>query len=313
MSSFGPGSEIGPYRVVRKLGRGSYGEVYEVEGNAAVKLMRRDRRTEQTIGRFLAEAAVMEKVGHHPCIMRLLAPVRDLPNDSGLYFAMELVNGGALDELVARGGYEIRTVLKIALGLAGGLERIHEAGILHRDLALSNVLLDRDGVPRISDFGLARYTEGSASEKTPDFWFAHGDPEFAAPERLFHIESGEVGDAYSLGAVLYSLYTRTSLYGLSELAFLYNLYNRPIERYFRTCLNHGLPCPKVDFKAVYEYYLTRAPKLDPRPAMPASEAVQEGMQELLCDLLEPDCWRRLQRFSSMSGVRERLIELGEMA
>lgn len=311
MTTFGPGSEIGPYRVVRQLGRGSYGEVYEVEGNAAVKLMRRDRRTEQTIGRFLAEATVMEKVGHHPCVMRLLAPVRELPEDNGLYFAMELVGGGALDDLVARGGYDIRTVLKIGRGLAGGLEQIHEAGILHRDLALSNILLDRDGVPRISDFGMARYTESSASEKTPDFWFAHGDPEFAAPERLFHIESGEVGDAYSLGAVLYALYTRQRLFPLSELAFLYNLYNRPIEKYFRTCLNHGLPCPKVDFKAVYEHYLKRAPKLEAVPAMATSSTIREGMQELLSDLLEPDCWRRLTRLSSMAGVRDRLMELGE--
>lgn len=312
MTSFGPGSEIGPYRVLRRLGRGSYGDVYQVEGNAAVKVMRRDRRTEQTVSRFLAEVSVMEKVGPHPCIMRLLAPARELPHQGGLYFAMELVSGGGLDELVARGGYDLRTVLKLARCLSSGLDQIHQAGVLHRDLALSNILLDSDGVPRITDFGMARYLESSASEKTPDFWFAHGDPEFAAPERLFHIESGEMGDVYSLGVVLYALYTRQGLFPLSELSFLYNLYNRPMESYFRTCLNHGLPCPKVDFKAVYEHYLKRAPAVEPVPAMEVSAGVREGMQELLRDLLEPDAWRRLRRFGSLSGVHDRLMELGEM-
>ncbi len=300
---------IGPHKVLRTLGRGSYGDVFEVEGGLAVKVMRADRRTEQITSRFVAEARVMEKVAH-PAVMALRAPLAELP-DGGLYFAMELVTGGKLDDLVARGGYDAATVLRIGESLAGGLAAIHEAGVLHRDLSLANLLLDDQGQPRISDFGMARYIESSASEKTPTFWFAHGDPEYTAPERLFHIESGEVGDAYSLGAVLYALYTRQTLFPLSELSFLYNLYNRPIEKYFRTCLNHGLPCPKVDFKTVYEHYLTRAPAVDARPAMAVSQTVRQGMQELLSDLLEPDYWRRLGRHGSMTGVQDRLRELGE--
>ncbi len=301
-------SAIGPFQVRRLLGRGSYGEVYEADGGLAVKVMRPDRQTPQQSARFRSEAAALAAV-EHPAVMALKAPLAELP-DGTLYFAMELVTGGSLADLVARGGYSGRQLLDIAAALADGLDCLHRAGVLHRDLAPSNILLDHELRPRIADLGMARTGQEGP---TPDFWFAHGDPEYAAPERLFHIESGEMGDCYSLGAVLYALYTRNNLFRLSELSFLYNLYTRQIEQFFRNCLQHGLPCPRVDFRAVYEHYVARAPELCFVPAVPVDPPVRQGIEEVLSDLLQPDSWRRLQRHESLSGVKERLSELGEVA
>ena len=75
------------------------------------------------------------------------------------------------------------------------------------------------------DFGLCRPTEASAGH-TPDFWFAHGDPDCAAPERLFHLESAEVGDAYSVGCILYALCTRQIVVPV-ERAFFSSIRSTP--------------------------------------------------------------------------------------
>jgi serine/threonine protein kinase len=297
---------LGGYRLLRPIGRGSYGEVYEAERDGrpvALKALRPDRQTAQMIGRFRAEAEAMARVGAHPHVVALESPPEDA--DGTLLFTMELVSGQTLEAFLARGGYDAAAALRIAAGIARGLDGIHQAGLLHRDLQPRNILLDDRGEPKISDFGLARRLEDSDGN-TPEFWFAHGDPETAAPERLFHIESGEVGDAWSLGAIIHRLFTRASIFRMSELSFLYSTYTRQMEQFFRTCIAHGLPCPRVDFRNVYEYYLARATPPSLELAFPLSPSTRRMLEEVVVDLLEPDCWKRLRRHGSVAAIADRL-------
>ncbi len=279
--------------IVRLLGEGSYGTIHEAhgpEGVVALKLLRKDRQTRQMTARFRREAEVLAACDH-PHVVALKTPVHEF--EGTLAFAMEYLPGGDLTG-------EVTDVLPLGKALAEALDHVHRKGYLHRDLSLKNVLRDAEGRPRLTDFGLCKPLE-AADGDTPNFWFAHGDPEFAAPERLFHIESGEVGDAYSLGAVLHRVATRQSLFALGQLSYLYNVYTKQMEQFNRTCLGQGLPCPKVDFGSVYDYYLTKAPPVEP--------CGPPGLAEVLADLLEPDYWKRLRRFGSLAGVAERLAEL----
>ncbi|MGE0494456.1 MAG: serine/threonine-protein kinase [Vulcanimicrobiota bacterium] len=305
---------LAEFSLEKRIGRGSYGDIFLAagpDGPAAIKVLRADRQTPQMTSRFRAEVAALEKVCDHPWVVSLKCPLREVA-EGGMYYAMEYLPGGTLDDLVKVGGYGLSQVLAVAAGLAEGLARIHQAGLLHRDLCLKNVLLDGQGGARISDFGLCRPTQQDEGA-TPDFWFAHGDPECASPERLFHIESGELGDVYSLGSVLYSLLTRRSLFALSELAFLYSIYTRQVEQFFRTCIQHQLPCPTIDFRAVYDHYLKRSPELKLTPlAVDVHRDQLAGLTEVVADLVEPDYWRRLKRFGSLEAVAARLRELGAL-
>ena len=293
-----------PLRVSRQLGEGSYGTIHEAHSAdgavVALKLLRRDRQTQQMISRFRQEAAALGACGPHPHVVGLALPLHE--HEGTLAFAMEFLPGGDLTG-------EASDVLAVGKALAEALDHIHARGFLHRDLSLKNVLRDEAGLPHLCDFGLCRPLERQEGD-TPNFWFAHGDPEFAAPERLFHIESGEAGDAYSLGAVLHRLATRQSLFALGQLSYLYNVYTRQMEQFFRTCINQGLPCPKVDFRSVYDFYLTRAPSLERAEFIPSlTETQRVGLHEVLADLLEADYWKRLRRFGSLAKVAERLGEV----
>lgn len=312
------GDRVGAVRVARLIGRGTYGEIYEAagpDGPVALKVMRPDRQTSQMRSRFQNEVEALETIPPHPNVVRILAPPEVLP-DGTRYFLMEYAEGGSLREWFRRGGYGAGEFLRIGTGLAAGLAAIHRAGILHRDLALENILLDSEGTPKISDFGLC-HQENGATGPTPEFWFAHGDPEFTAPERIFHLESGEVGDAYSLGAILYLLGTRRSLYLLGELSFLYATYVRQLEQFFRTCMAHQLPSPRVDLRPVYQYYVERAATAsrdEPPLVFPLGngKAPRERLLCLLDDLLHPDYLLRLRKFGSLGNVEQECRAIADL-
>jgi hypothetical protein len=196
---------IGRYRVVRRLGGGGMGNVYLAhdpqlnDRPVAVKVPRFDgplEVRESLLRRFLQEASAAASVPHHAHV----CPVYDHGESDGQpYLVMARLKG--------RGRFEdVREAVRLVRQSAEGLAALHAAGVIHRDLKPGNILLDHDGRPLLSDFGLARLAGGSGLTGPGAIL---GTPEYMAPEQteVGASEVAEAADVYGLGAVLYHLLT----------------------------------------------------------------------------------------------------------
>lgn len=197
--------QVGPYRLVRELGRGGMGVVYEAHHPSfdrplAVKRLLADQAAEVERVRFLREAELLARV-RHPNIVT----VHDLgtaPNGDP-YLVTDLVPGEALDSILRHGPLEPLRAAALVADLAGAVEAIHAVGILHRDLKPANVIVRPDGSPVLLDFGLARELAGERLTQTGEVM---GTPAYMSPEQANGVTSGldRRCDVYGLGGVLYS-------------------------------------------------------------------------------------------------------------
>jgi serine/threonine-protein kinase len=195
----------GRYRVVAPLGRGGMGEVYRADDLAlgvpvALKFLPGPLATDpDRLARFRKEVAVARRVSHPHCCR-----VYDLAEADGQPFlTMEYIDGEDLAGLLNRvGRLPEEKGLEIARQLCQALAAVHEQGLLHRDLKPANVMLDGRGRVRLTDFGLAAAAEDlSATE------LRSGTPQYMAPEQLAGREVSVRSDLFSLGLVLYELFT----------------------------------------------------------------------------------------------------------
>lgn len=196
----GDPDRIGPYRVVGRLGAGGMGRVYLARSKGgravAVKVVRpelaEDREFRQ---RFAREVAAARRVNG---VFTAGVVDADATADPP-WLATAYVPGISLDTAVARhGAWDVGAVTRLAAGLAEALEAIHAAGLVHRDMKPSNVLLAADG-PRVIDFGISTATEASAITRTG---VVIGTPGFMSPEQLTGERVGPASDVFALGAVL---------------------------------------------------------------------------------------------------------------
>ena len=201
-----PGTVLaGRYRIVGLLGRGGMGEVYraddlKLEQPVALKFLPHGLDGDgERLARFYREVRVARQVSH-PAVCR----VYDVAEADGHFFlSMELVDGENLASLLRRiGRLPPDKALEIARQLCAGLAAAHEKGVLHRDLKPANVMLDGQGNVRITDFGLAGLAESLRDEDVRS-----GTPCYMSPEQLQGREVTVRSDIYSLGLVLYELYT----------------------------------------------------------------------------------------------------------
>ncbi|MGW5682206.1 serine/threonine-protein kinase [Nonomuraea sp. NPDC003754] len=192
--------QVGPYRIVARLGAGGMGRVYlgrSKSGRAvAVKVVRPDLAEDREFRRrFAREVAVARTVNGFFTAGVVAAD----PHDSPPWLATAFVPGMSLDEAVAdHGPWPEASVLALGAGLAEALESIHAAGVVHRDLKPSNVLLAADG-PRVIDFGISVAAEDSRLTQTG---VAVGTLGFMSPEQLTGAPVGPASDVFCLGAVL---------------------------------------------------------------------------------------------------------------
>jgi serine/threonine protein kinase/tetratricopeptide (TPR) repeat protein len=200
---------VAGYEISEVLGRGGVGVVYKavhaaLNRTVALKmLLAGGFATRAERQRFAREAELVAKL-RHPNIVQ----VHDVGDLDGLpYFTMEFVEGGSLAEKLAGTPRPAREAAELMGTLARAMHAAHQAGIVHRDLKPSNVLLTAEGIPKISDFGLARYLEGGSS--LTQSGAALGTPSYMAPEqaRGKSREIGPLADIYALGAILYELLT----------------------------------------------------------------------------------------------------------
>ena len=207
------GQRLGAWEVVRAIGAGGMGEVFEArradgsyEGRAAVKLLKRGMDSAAVLQRFALERQALARLSH-PHIARLLdagASEQGLP-----YFVLEYVQGQPIDDAVKPLALEAR--LQLFLQLADAVAHAHRNLLVHRDLKPGNVLVDREGQVKLLDFGIAKALDP----------LEHGDgnttlggvrpytPNYASPEQIRGEPVSTATDIYSLGVLLYQMLTGT--------------------------------------------------------------------------------------------------------
>lgn len=209
-SGSAPWTSFSGLDLFEEIGRGGMGVVYRARQSAldrevAVKVLLRARFAgieERT--RFHREAQAAARL-RHPGIVGII----DVGETGGVpWFSMDYLPGSNLEELVRSHPINERRAAALVRSVAEALQHAHDHGVLHRDLKPSNILLDEDGEPRITDFGIARFATGSnrdsASTRSGQML---GSPGYAAPEQAFSGQSDERTDVHGLGALLYHLLT----------------------------------------------------------------------------------------------------------
>jgi len=201
--------DFGDYELLEEIGRGGQGVVYRAHQKSlnrtvALKVIGLGYwATEAHLKRFRREAEAAASLDH-PCIV----PIYEVGEREGsCYFSMKFVEGGQLDEVVRREPMLPRRAAGLIAKVARTVHYAHEHGILHRDIKPGNILLDANGEPHLTDFGLARLVETEST--VTGTLEVLGTPSYMAPEQAAgeHTKVSGATDVYGLGAVLYQLLT----------------------------------------------------------------------------------------------------------
>lgn len=204
--------DIGPYHLIRKIGEGGMGEVYEAEQSApvrrrvAVKIVKHGANSQSVLDRFEAERQALALM-NHPYVAKVYdggSSTEGVP-----YFVMEFVEGVGLNEHCDTNRLSIDERLRIFTKVCDGVQHAHQNAIIHRDLKPSNIMvseMDGEMIPKVIDFGIAK----ALDEKLTDLTLTQegallGTPSHMSPEqaRGEHVDTRT--DVYSLGVILYEL------------------------------------------------------------------------------------------------------------
>jgi predicted Ser/Thr protein kinase len=194
------------YEVLGLLGKGGMGVVYKARQAALNRLvalkmiLHAEHADADDRRRFRSEAQAVARL-HHPNIVQIY----EVGEANGSpYFSLEFCAGGNLEERLDGTPWEAPPAAQLMEVLARAMDAAHVAGIIHRDLKPANVLLSQDGVPKITDFGLAKRLDASRNTRSGAVM---GTPSYMAPEQAGGWKVGPAADVYSLGALLYELLT----------------------------------------------------------------------------------------------------------
>jgi WD40 repeat protein/serine/threonine protein kinase len=213
----GPGTVVGPYKILQRIGEGGMGAVYMAEQVVpvrrlvALKVIKAGMDTRLVLARFGAERQALALMDH-PNIARVL--------DAGAtetgrpYFVMELVKGVPITRYCDDRRLTLRERLELFVPVCQAVQHAHQKGIIHRDLKPSNILVaqyDSHPVPKVIDFGVAKATGQRLTDQTlyTEFGSVVGTLEYMSPEQaeLNQLDIDTRSDVYSLGAILYELLT----------------------------------------------------------------------------------------------------------
>jgi serine/threonine protein kinase/tetratricopeptide (TPR) repeat protein len=216
----GPGSAIGPYKLLERIGEGGFGVVYMAEQQepirrkVALKILKPGMDTRQIVARFEAERQALA-IMDHPNIAKVFDG-GETPSGRP-YFVMELVKGVPITEFCDRNHLTPRQRLELFLPVCQAVQHAHQKGIIHRDLKPSNVLVtvhDTAPVVKVIDFGVAKALGQNLTDKTLFTGFAQlvGTPLYMSPEQAGQsgLDIDTRSDIYSLGVLLYELLTGTT-------------------------------------------------------------------------------------------------------
>lgn len=215
--SLGAGAEscIGNYRIVRVIATGGMGIVYEAQQTApkrsvALKLLRRAFRSEAAVRRFRRESEVLGRLSHVGVAQVFEAGVQDDAGESLPYFAMELLSDAMpLTTYANTGSLDTRQRVELLCAVCEAVDYCHRQGVVHRDLKPGNILVTREGRPKVIDFGVARVHSDLESDAT---WHTTGAPFIGSLPYMSPEQAGlnpdaidSQSDVYALGAIAYEL------------------------------------------------------------------------------------------------------------
>lgn len=224
------GSQFGPYRLRRLVGRGGMGDVYEAEDTVrerivALKLMSPALSNDPVFrSRMQREARTAGRL-HEPHVV----PIHDFGEiDGQLYVDMRLIDGEDLAGMLKRyGPLAPPRAVAIIRQIGSALDAAHEAGILHRDVKPENILISADDFAYLVDFGIASAT---SDEKLTQFGTTVGTAKYMAPERFGDAEVTHRADIYALAYVLYECLTGSPPYTGDQLSVMGTHVHQPIPR-----------------------------------------------------------------------------------
>lgn len=266
------GTQIGQYEIVAQVGTGGMATVFKahhsrLDRDVAIKMMHSMFLTDTNfVSRFEREAKVVGRLDH-PTIV----PVYDydLYNNQP-YLVMKLVEGQTLKDLLNKGALPLADILRIMTPIADALTYAHSQGVLHRDVKPSNIIIDNNGTPFLTDFGLARIARAGESTMSADMLL--GTPYYISPEQAQGgIEIDARADVYSFGVVLYELIVgRLPFTGDTPYIIVHkHIYEPPTPP---SQINPEIP-PAV------EYVLLKALSKDPADRYPTPNALAEALRQ----------------------------------
>ena len=218
--TFEAGARLGPYELVSLLGSGGMGKVYRARDTdlarfVAIKVLKETAAPGATaLSRLEREARIASSL-NHPNIITVYSIGR---SEGVPYIAMELVDGKTLYELIATGGLPFPRVVEIASQIASAVAKAHEAGIVHRDLKPQNVMVTRDGLVKVLDFGLGTLAPDPGDAGSNAHTVQHetrltaigaliGTPDYMSPEQASGHQVDYRSDQFCFGSMLYEMAT----------------------------------------------------------------------------------------------------------
>jgi serine/threonine protein kinase/tetratricopeptide (TPR) repeat protein len=282
---------VGQYEVVRLLGRGGMGMVYEArqqnpKRTVAVKVIRPGLTTRQLLRRFEHEAHILGKL-KHPGIAHIYeAGVANVVTTDGSrsqqpFLAMELIRGQTLDAHLRAADLPMRDRLALLAEVCDAVEHAHAAGIVHRDLKPGNILIDTDGQPKVLDFGVARLTDSDVQLTTlqTDVGQLIGTLPYMSPEQ---IAAGPAppdarSDVYALGVILHEVLGGRLPYELPVGAL------PQAARIIQETEPGRLSSINSDFRGDIETIVAKALEKDPDRRYPSAGALANDLRHYLAD------------------------------
>ena len=208
------GRRIGPWQIVREVGRGGMGVVFLAQRaddafrmQVAIKLIKRGMDTDFILRRFRNERQILASLDH-PNIARLLDG--GTTEDGLPYFVMEYIEGQPLNRYCDNRRLSVRERLRLFQQICTAVHHAHQNSVLHRDLKPANILVTANGIPKLLDFGIAKLLNPESSQETADLTSPTMflmTPEYASPEQVRGHKLTPSSDQYSLGVLLYELLT----------------------------------------------------------------------------------------------------------
>ncbi len=225
------GGTILHYKIIEKLGEGGMGEVYKAQDTkldrfVALKFLPSHLiATEDEKSRFVQEAKAASAMNHpNVCTIYSIEEYEDLQIDKQLFIVMEYVEGKTLKD--KKESLSEKQILEIGIQVAEGLAAAHEKGIVHRDIKPENIMIRKDGIAQIMDFGLAKLYRDNNVSRLTKAGTTVGTMGYMSPEQVQGLEVDHRTDIFSLGVVLYELLSGEPPFkGVHETAIMYEIVN----------------------------------------------------------------------------------------
>ncbi|HET6603368.1 MAG TPA: serine/threonine-protein kinase [Xanthomonadaceae bacterium] len=295
------GHRVGPYLLVRTIGRGGMGEVYLAERvtgdfaqRVAIKLLKRGMDSHALLSRFARERRILAQLDH-PNIAHLLDG--GICEDGTPYFAMEYVDGRSITEYARAMGLDPRARVELLLQAVDAVAYAQSRLVVHRDIKPSNLLVDAGGRVRVLDFGIAKLLDDSEEERLTGTGTGIMTPTYAAPEQIRGEVANTATDVYALGGVLFELLTGREPHpdrGHTPVAWLRSLEHETGERPSAALRAGGRE------RAGREYGDTTVEKV--------SRVLRGDLDTIVSTALQPDARRRYAGAAQLAQDLRRYLE-----